>query len=96
MKIKFPEHKAGLTLNHNQHKNVYETVEEYINKNSQYYDDESWATPTSKKRAIETDELWELHWYPNTPIGFNTAFGAALEEVLNYVNNSTDSLKADE
>lgn len=85
--IKFPEHKAGLTLMHNEHKSLYETAEQYLNSREDYFDDEAFATDTSKQRCIETNEIWELHWYPNTPVGFNNIVGATLEEVLEKANS---------
>lgn len=80
-----PKHKAGLSLDHNPHKGVYETVEQYVNGMPDYFDDECWATPTSKQRAIETNELWVIQWYPNTPVGFNNMAGATLDELLKAV-----------
>lgn len=84
--MKLPQHKCGLYLTHNQHKDTYQTVEEIINERPEWFNGD-WATPTSKQRAIETDELWELQWYPDTPVGFNFVCGATLEEVLEKANH---------
>ena len=79
-----PEHKASLTIRHNEHKDYYQTVKQFLDEREQMMniEDDDWATPTSKERAMATDSLWELRWYPNTPVGFNMIFGATLEEVL--------------
>jgi predicted alpha/beta hydrolase len=76
----FPPHKAGASLEHNEHKNIYETVEQYIRSTS--VDDDEWATPTSRAQAIKTNELWVMRWYPETPVGFCAIYGATLDEVL--------------
>lgn len=84
MEEKLPKHEASLHITHNQHKAYYDKIEDYILQRQ--IDDEDWATPTSKETAIKTDSLWELQWYPNTPIGFNCVYGATLEEVITKAN----------
>lgn len=87
MSIKFPEHKVSLNLTHNHHKIYYETIEEYLSRLKDSISDEDWATATSRERAIGNDELWELQWYPDTPVGCFIVFGASLEEVLKKAND---------
>jgi hypothetical protein len=58
-----PEHKCGLHLTHNEHRDVYETVEEY-------YDADDFISPEEWRDAVAKDSVWVLHWYPETPIGF--------------------------
>lgn len=79
--MKFPKHEASLELTHNIHKTYYEDIKTHLDQQPDYYD-HTWATETSKQRCLETDELWTLHWYPNTPVGFYVLHGASLEEVL--------------
>lgn len=81
-----PAHEASLHITHNQHKDYYEPIETYIQTREIGKDNDDWVTPTSKQRAIETDSLWELQWYPNTPVGFNVLYGATLEEILQVFN----------
>lgn len=82
MNLIFPRHTAGMILQHNMHKSFYDTVESYI-KSGQCEDMEAeWATPTSRANSILHDELWELSWYPNTPVGSCCIYGYTLEEVL--------------
>lgn len=83
-----PEHEASLHIQHNAHKGNYETIEAYTDWCKVH--DEDWATPTSKQRAIATDSLWEIQWYPNSPVGFNVIYGATLQEVISA---STDKRK---
>ena len=69
-----PEHKCGLYLEHNAHKDVYETIEEY-------YDPEDFVSREEWMKAVETDSVWHLQWYPDTPIGFYTVCASTLDAV---------------
>jgi len=79
----FPEHACSLQLTHNDHLDVYETAETWLvhaNRDELY----DWKNEEQKQRAIETNEIWTLHWYPNTPIGFNSVAAPTLQELLDY------------
>jgi len=92
---RLPEHKASLHITHNENTTNYETVEQYIKDMEERDLALDWATPTSRQRAIETNSLWELQWYPNTPIGFNIVFGATLEEILASLTSEKNRLTND-
>lgn len=79
--MKFPEHKASLHLEHNEHKAMYQTVAVYLEENDWFKDDE-WVSPEQKQKALDTNELWRLQWYPDTPIGFYTLMAADLDVLL--------------
>jgi len=74
--MKFPEHKCGLYLTHNAHRDVYETVQDYCS------DAEDFVSLEDRQKCIDTDECWELQWYPDTPIGFLRVLGSTLELVM--------------
>lgn len=69
-----PKHKCGLYLEHNVHKDVYETVEDY-------YKREYFISEDEYQKAIATDNVWNLHWYPETPIGFHCIAASSLEAI---------------
>lgn len=69
-------------ITNNQHKDYYETVERYLE--SPWMGD---VTEEEKKRMIETGEVWELQWYPDTPIGFYKVYGTSFEEILKKAND---------
>lgn len=80
----FPPHKAGLHLTHNEHKNCYISVEEHC----QFGGDlghEDFVDEEDFRRACETDELWELQWYPDTPVGFNLCRASSLDRLIDLV-----------
>lgn len=78
--MKFPDHKCGLYLTHNEHRDLYEPLERWLAGP----DGKSlhWASDEAKQRAIATDECWVLQWYPDTPIGFYCVAAPTLEECL--------------
>ncbi len=80
--IKLPEHKCGLTLEHNDHKGYYQSVADYIDDNSRF----QWPSDEEKQKAIDTNEIWTLHWYPETPVGFYAVAAASLDELLRFAN----------
>jgi len=81
--MKFPEHKCGLYLTHNAHKDVYLTAEEWLNDQGGGHVD--WLDEAERQKAIETDEVWSLQWYPDTPIGFYTLGAASFDRLMELV-----------
>jgi hypothetical protein len=92
--IKLPYHDAALYLQHNEHKNMYEEASQWIADNDMY----DWENEEAKQRAIETDSIWTIQWYPNTPVGFNAVAAPTLEELLQFAMKygAEDSRPADE
>jgi hypothetical protein len=82
----FPDHKISLHLDHNQHKGYYETAARWIADQEAmgHMDDEDWASLEQKQKAIDTDEVWSLQWYPNTPVGSYCVYAADLDVLLAF------------
>lgn len=79
--MNLPQHKCGLTLEHNDHRNTYDEVGQYIvDRDLVFKDDEA------RNRAIATDEIWVLHWYPDTPVGFYEVAAPTLDELLTFAS----------
>lgn len=74
-----PKHEAGLHLAHNPHREFYQSVADYTVRDDGLDD---FVSKEERARAIEQDELWELHWYPDTPVGFHRRYASTLEAVL--------------
>ena len=75
--------KCGVHLTVNDHRDVYRTAaEELDNLHSCGFD----VTPEIRAKIIETDTIIDLHFYPDTPIGFykilHHDIDAALDEAL--------------
>lgn len=88
-RMNLPEHKCGLFLNHNEHRNYYMTAVDYIKEWEAQPCPPDWKDENAKRRAVETDEIWELQWYPDTPIGFNRVAAPTLREVLELAKDAT-------
>lgn len=69
-----PEHKAGLFLTHNEHKDCYDSIE-------MFYDPNDFVSDDERNKAIAEDSVWVLQWYPETPIGFNIIAASSLDAI---------------
>jgi hypothetical protein len=76
---KLPKYRCSLTVRHNAHKGIYESVEAYIND---VFQPEEWVSEADFHEALATDNLWHIHWYPDTPVGSCDAYGSTLENAL--------------
>lgn len=88
--IDLPRH-LTLTLDHNDHKNVYETFEQALENGR--YREEDFVTPVQFKIARAQDSVWTLHWYPDTPIGFYSKHAADLDYLLAWVEEHKEDFK---
>ena len=77
--------KCGVFLSVNEHRDYYQTAEEYLAKKEEF-ECPPEIEPDVKKVMIETDTIVELQFYPATPIGsysiYHHDLDAALGEAL--------------
>ena len=82
--IKLPSHKASCSIIHNDHLDVYQTVEEYIS-----FNESDWSSKEDYELACKNNELWCIQWYPDTPIGsyvlYASSYTKLMDEVDKYV-----------
>ncbi len=83
-----PRHKASLTIEHNDHLSCYETVAEWCAGQTIF----SWRDGEAQQRAINSDELWTMQWYPDTPVGFIAVAAPTLDELLAWAKEVEASL----
>lgn len=83
-KSRLPTHIA-LEIQHNSHVLVGLTAKQWLEQ----YDDRdetgeffTWADAAAKQRAVETDEIWTMMWYPETIVGFYEIAAPTLDELL--------------
>lgn len=81
--MKFPAHKCGLFLTHNEHKDYYESVQQWLDHNGND-NSTSWESDEARERAIAADDVWNLQWYPDTPISSYSICAPTLEELLAF------------
>ena len=84
-----PEHKCGLYLTHNEHRDSYESIEAWIVDQETFggcsrFD---WVSPEEREKAIKADSVWVLQWYPNTPVGFNCIAASSLDALRDSLSN---------
>lgn len=74
--FKIPAHHI-LSIDHNNHNTFYQSLEDYFLQ--PFYEEED---PKQIQRCIEAKSVWEIRWYPITPISFEFVFAPTLEEAL--------------
>jgi len=85
IEFKFPHHKCGLQLEHNECRNYYQTVAQYLKEiDDREMNGPDWKSEQHKQRAIDTNEIWTLHWYPETPISFYHIAAPTFQELLEF------------
>lgn len=77
----FPSHKCSLTLEHNEYKDAYESIEAGVRD-----EDGCWVSPEERQKALDTGDIWVLHWHPETPVGFYRLVASSLETLLEHAN----------
>lgn len=85
-----PKH-ISLYITHNDHKSLYVQVEEYLKTRG--ITDSDFVNSESREKAIMTNELWCIQWYPRTPVVVCSIYGHDLEEMLFYLNNNEEVFK---
>jgi len=81
--MRFPKHDISLSLTHNEYKGYYETIEHAVGST---YCKDDWISHEQFQKSIDTGEVWELIWYPDTPIGSYRCIAADLDVLMEYVN----------
>lgn len=77
--MNLPKHNCELSLTHNEHKSYSQDLKYFIvNRHLHKYFDNGLAV----EKAIQTDSIWVLQWYPDTPVGSHIIAAPTLEEVL--------------
>lgn len=75
----FPTHECCLTLSHNENRAFYQTVQEH-------YEDEvcgpDWVSEEQRQKAYATNEVWQLQWYPKTPVSSYIVAACDLDVLL--------------
>ena len=74
--------KAGVHITINEHRNYYETAEYYLSERDQRGDEPLEIDPDVRAQMIATNTVVNLHFYPDTPIGFYEIWHYDLEAAL--------------
>ena len=77
-------HYGNLTISYNEQANDYQTAK-YAVECGEYLDCTDWVSEEEKQAAIETNSIWTLHYYPDTPIGFCSISASSLTAIVQYL-----------
>lgn len=72
--------KCGWSIEVNEHRNVYETVEQYISD-----DDQKEIEPEVFQGMVKSDTVIRIQFYPETPIGFFVVYHYDMSKALQEV-----------
>jgi len=73
-----------MNIEHNNHKSTYQTVEELLKDDTENFYE--FSSKEDRQKCIDTNELWSIQIYPDTPIGFYVFAGSTFEKVLEDMN----------
>ena len=77
-----------LYIQRNEHRNTYQDAKTYLETMDALEIIDAETSDEARARMIETDSIWEIRWYPSTPIGFCTVFAPTFEEAWAQVMQS--------
>lgn len=81
--MRFPRHAASMTITHNAHLDYYMTVAVHLaDLDDRDRISPSFDSPEERQRCIDTNELWDVVWYPDTPIGSYYVAASTLDGAL--------------
>ena len=71
--------KCGVFISVNEHRDYYQSVEEFLNDHRLEPED---IEEDIKKKMTELNTMVEIHFYPDTPIGFYEVYHFDINEAL--------------
>lgn len=80
--MNLPPH-ISLSLAHNEHALYYVNVAAWLGE-VEGYKPPSFQDAAARQRAIDTNSIWTLQWYPDTPASFLHIAAPTLDELLAY------------
>lgn len=83
MSIKWPEHKASMSIDHNEHIGFSRDIEDYVEEEHIV---DCFISDEDKQRCIELNEIWEIQWYPRTPLSYSMVAASTFELALKAAN----------
>lgn len=81
--MNWPKH-LSLHITHNQHKDYFEPIEQYLTERHIKPDD---IQEKDREEIIKQDSIWEIQWYPITPSSFYFVAAATFERCLEIINS---------
>ncbi|MBP2494684.1 hypothetical protein ABID82_007195 [Methylobacterium sp. PvP062] len=60
----------------------YSTVQKHAEGWPDWDNHTDWVSDEERARAIETNSWWNVHWYPDTPVGFCSISASTLPALI--------------
>jgi hypothetical protein len=79
-----PRHQS-ITIEHNPHKNLYQTAKQWFEIHEISNDPPDYSAEI-KEQCVAQDSIWTAQWYPDNPVGFYFQLAPTLEELLVKIN----------
>jgi hypothetical protein len=79
----------SLSIEFNQHATYYQTIEQWEADRVNCSEVE-WVSDDERRKAIETDNVWECHWSPKTPVGSCSLAASSFKALMRAVNDGAD------
>lgn len=73
--------KCGVHLEYRSRANSYETLKEMIGLT---HHEKDFLSSEDLQKCIDTDQYWDLQFYPETPIGFYHKTGSDVDVLLDW------------
>lgn len=82
------EHSSLILSFNDGHAPNYMTAKAYYEELFDSKFDCDWISEEEKQKAFDSNSVWELQWYPDTPVGFNRIIGSSLQTVVEAFKNA--------
>ena len=69
----------AIYISRNEHACLYETAEQYA-----FRHEDNFESREEIIASIESDQIWEVQWYPDTPVGHYRVMASTLDGALDY------------
>jgi hypothetical protein len=76
---------VSMTITHNEHKLYYQTAKQFIEEG---HVKSCFINQEEIDKAIETDEVWSVQWYPDTPVGSCIVYASTLSVIFEHIQSS--------
>lgn len=86
---------SSMSISCNDHAVNYISASREIIENSfGRFDDKNFTSPEEKQRCADTNTIWTLQWYPDTPVGFYVVHASTFEAIAAWVRKNVESTDA--
>jgi hypothetical protein len=71
-------------ITYNTQMDNYTSLQQAVDEEDEWLLKTEWASEAEYNKGLETNTLWTLQWYPDTPVGFCLIHAATLDGLFNY------------